>query len=88
MQSADRHLVDAKNGIVRLFTPPFDHSQPNPGYIMGYPPGVRENGGQYTQWVLVAGHGLGQNGAWRCAVRLLDDESNCKDHDCRRSESL
>jgi cyclic beta-1,2-glucan synthetase len=33
---------------VLLFTPPFDHSQPNPGYIMGYPPGLRENGGQYT----------------------------------------
>ena len=40
-----------------LFTPPFDHSQPNPGYIMGYPPGVRENGGQYTHgslWLAMA----------------------------------
>ena len=34
--------------MVKLFTPPFDHSEPHPGYIMGYPPGLRENGGQYT----------------------------------------
>ena len=37
-----------KDSLVLLFTPPFDHSEPNPGYIMGYPPGLRENGGQYT----------------------------------------
>jgi cyclic beta-1,2-glucan synthetase len=40
-----------------LFTPPFDHSAPHPGYIMGYPPGVRENGGQYTHgslWMAMA----------------------------------
>jgi cyclic beta-1,2-glucan synthetase len=43
--------------MVLLFTPPFDHSRPHPGYIMGYPPGVRENGGQYTHaalWVAMA----------------------------------
>jgi cyclic beta-1,2-glucan synthetase len=41
-------LFDRKNGIVKLFTPPFDGKGPDPGYIMGYLPGVRENGGQYT----------------------------------------
>jgi cyclic beta-1,2-glucan synthetase len=43
--------------IVRLFTPPFDHSALEPGYINGYPPGVRENGGQYTHgavWTALA----------------------------------
>jgi cellobiose phosphorylase len=48
MQSADRRLVHRDLGIVQLFDPPFDKSQLNPGYIKGYVPGVRENGGQYT----------------------------------------
>jgi cyclic beta-1,2-glucan synthetase len=46
MESAQHFLVDTRNRLVRLFTPPFDHSAPHPGYIMGYPPGLRENGGQ------------------------------------------
>src|SRR5207244_9676824 len=37
MESGDRILVDGAEKIVRLFTPPFDHSTPHPGYIMGYP---------------------------------------------------
>ncbi len=48
MASVDRLLVDRQHLIARLFTPPFDRSQADPGYIKGYPPGVRENGGQYT----------------------------------------
>ncbi len=48
MESAQRLLVDDAQRLVKLFTPPFDHSEANPGYIMGYPPGLRENGGQYT----------------------------------------
>ncbi len=48
MASVDRLLVDHQHQIARLFTPPFDHSTKNPGYIKAYPPGVRENGGQYT----------------------------------------
>jgi cyclic beta-1,2-glucan synthetase len=48
MAGAEQNLVKSQDGIVLLFTPPFDHSAPHPGYIMGYPPGVRENGGQYT----------------------------------------
>ncbi len=64
VQSADRTLVDEAGRLVRLFTPPFDHSQPNPGYVMGYPPGLRENGGQYTHgslWLAMAWARL-QNG--------------------------
>lgn len=48
MESSSHELVREGDGVVLLFTPPFDHSEPHPGYIMGYPPGVRENGGQYT----------------------------------------
>jgi len=64
-------LVDTRDKLVLLFTPPFDHSQPHPGYIMGYPPGVRENGGQYTHgslWMAMAWARLGEGGL---AVRLL-----------------
>ncbi len=55
IDSALKMLVDKDAGIVRLFTPPFDHD--DPGYIRGYPPGVRENGGQYTHgavWFAIA----------------------------------
>jgi cyclic beta-1,2-glucan synthetase len=71
MESAQRMLVDDPNRLVLLFTPPFDHSEPHPGYIMGYPPGVRENGGQYTHgalWMALAWARLGDGNA---AVRLL-----------------
>jgi cellobiose phosphorylase len=57
MRSVDQHLIRRKEKEVLLFTPPFDQSTPHPGYIMGYPPGVRENGGQYTHaalWVAMA----------------------------------
>ena len=57
MHSVEEHLILEKEKLVLLFTPPFDKSSPNPGYIMGYPPGVRENGGQYTHaalWVAMA----------------------------------
>ncbi|UVI32676.1 GH36-type glycosyl hydrolase domain-containing protein [Paenibacillus spongiae] len=52
MQSFDRELVDRSYSIIALLTPPFDQSDPSPGYIQGYPPGIRENGGQYTHGVL------------------------------------
>jgi cyclic beta-1,2-glucan synthetase len=48
MDSVAARLMDDKARIIRLFTPPFEHSTRDPGYIKGYPPGVRENGGQYT----------------------------------------
>jgi cyclic beta-1,2-glucan synthetase len=62
MAAVDRLLVDHEHRIARLFTPPFDHGRQNPGYIKGYPPGVRENGGQYTHgaiWSIFAWAGLG-----------------------------
>ena len=52
MQSVNTHLVREKDGVVLLLTPPFDTMTPSPGYIRGYLPGVRENGGQYTHAAL------------------------------------
>jgi cyclic beta-1,2-glucan synthetase len=57
MDSVRTHLVRRGAQVVVLLTPPFDHSAHEPGYIKGYPPGVRENGGQYTHaaaWVVMA----------------------------------
>jgi cellobiose phosphorylase len=62
MQSFDRELVDRTALVARLLTPPFDTTDPSPGYIQGYPPGIRENGGQYTHgviWSIVAWAVLG-----------------------------
>ncbi|MBQ6497272.1 MAG: hypothetical protein IJI58_00980 [Bacilli bacterium] len=55
--SVEEQLVDNKNKIIKLLTPPFAKSLNNPGYIMSYPKGIRENGGQYTHsvaWYLMA----------------------------------
>jgi cellobiose phosphorylase len=57
MDALDRHLVNRSDGLIGLLTPPFDKSSLNPGYIKGYVPGVRENGGQYTHsaiWAVMA----------------------------------
>ena len=57
MNSLHRHLVRADDGLVLLLTPPFDRTVPDPGYIQAYPPGIRENGGQYTHaaaWSVIA----------------------------------
>ncbi|MBW6466612.1 MAG: hypothetical protein K0B06_08925 [Brevefilum sp.] len=48
MQAVKEHLVQKDHRIIQLFTPPFDQTKHDPGYIKGYPPGIRENGGQYT----------------------------------------
>ena len=56
-------LVDDELGVVRLFTPPFENTHQDPGYIKSYPPGVRENGGQYTHaatWLVIALARLGR----------------------------
>ncbi|MCM2476645.1 protein ndvB [Rhizobium sp. CG5] len=55
MSAVLANLVDEEKGIVRLFTPPFEKSSQDPGYIKSYPPGVRENGGQYTHAAIWAG---------------------------------
>ncbi len=63
MDSVDRYLVMHKEKIALLLAPPFDRTRDNPGYIKGYPPGIRENGGQYTHgatWSVFAYAKLGQ----------------------------
>lgn len=57
MKSVEEYLIDEVHRLILLFTPPFDKAEESPGYIKGYPPGVRENGGQYTHaavWVAMA----------------------------------
>jgi cellobiose phosphorylase len=74
MQSVDRRLVHEDTGLIRLFEPPFDKSSPHPGYIKGYIPGVRENGGQYTHgavWAAIAFAQMGESErAWELFALL------------------
>lgn len=60
MNALWQHLVRPNEQLVLLFTPPFDETLQDPGYIKGYPPGIRENGGQYTHAATWA--------AWACSV--------------------
>jgi len=63
MASLDKHLVKRDLNIIQLLDPPFDKEDLNPGYIKGYVPGVRENGGQYSHaaiWALMAFAELGE----------------------------
>jgi cyclic beta-1,2-glucan synthetase len=63
MQAVDKHLVRRDDHLIRLFSPPFDRTALNPGYVKGYLPGIRENGGQYTHaalWVVQAFALLGE----------------------------
>lgn len=63
MASVERELIRSDEGIALLFAPPFARTPQDPGYIKGYPPGIRENGGQYTHaaiWSLMALADLGE----------------------------
>jgi cyclic beta-1,2-glucan synthetase len=65
VDAALEHLVDRSARLVKLFEPPFDTGPLQPGYIKGYVPGIRENGGQYTHaaiWLVQAVAGLGRGG--------------------------
>ncbi len=62
MEAVDEHLMRRADGLLVLFAPPFDATPLEPGYIKGYLPGVRENGGQYTHaaiWAAIAFATLG-----------------------------
>jgi len=72
MASVRRHLVDGDAQLVKLFTPPFDRTTHDPGYIRSYPPGLRENGGQYSHaamWSILAAAQMGDGDG---AVALFD----------------
>ena len=84
LDAAVDQLVDDRLKIARLFTPPFEHSPKEPGYIKSYPPGVRENGGQYTHaatWLVAA---LAQSGraddAWH-VFSMLNPVNHALDRD-------
>ncbi len=74
MQSVDQRLVRRDARLIQLFDPPFDKSPLNPGYIKGYIPGVRENGGQYTHgaiWTAMAFALMGESErAWELFTLL------------------
>ena len=62
MNAVEEYLVHREQAIVLLFTPPFNRASRDPGYVKGYPPGIRENGGQYTHaaiWAIMAFAALG-----------------------------
>ncbi len=71
MASLEKYLINTTDAIALLFTPPFDKTPHDPGYIKGYPPGLRENGGQYSHaamWSILA---FAQQGAGNKAVALF-----------------
>jgi cellobiose phosphorylase len=71
MEAVDRRLVRREQGLIQLLDPPFDQSDLNPGYIKGYVPGVRENGGQYTHAAIWAAMAFAALGDRRRAWELL-----------------
>jgi cyclic beta-1,2-glucan synthetase len=63
MESVEQRLLRREDRLLLLLSPPFDRTRPDPGYIKGYPPGIRENGGQYTHaaaWSIIAFAMLGE----------------------------
>jgi cellobiose phosphorylase len=74
MEAVDQRLVRREQALIQLLDPPFDKSDLNPGYIKGYVPGVRENGGQYTHaaiWAVMAFAALGDRArAWELLAMI------------------
>lgn len=84
MKGVETHLIDDDAGIIRLLTPPFNHTPNDPGYIKGYLPGIRENGGQYTHgvlWVVRAMAELGRGTRAAQLLRMLSPVSHTKTSD-------
>ena len=81
MQAVDERLVRREHGLIQLLDPPFDQSDQDPGYIKGYVPGVRENGGQYTHgaiWAAMAFAALGDSRrAWELTT-LINPANHAK----------
>ena len=71
MDAVEHHLIDKEKAIVKLFTPAFDKTEKDPGYIKGYLPGVRENGGQYTHAALWVAYAYALSGRGDKAVETL-----------------
>ncbi|MDD4510854.1 MAG: glycosyl transferase, partial [Oscillospiraceae bacterium] len=71
LQTAVARLFDRSHQIVKLFTPPFQGKAPDPGYIAGYPAGVRENGGQYTHGAIWLAMGCLKEGLTEEGAEIL-----------------
>ena len=84
MDAVMSQLADGDHQIIRLFTPPLSGTDQDPGYIKAYPPGVRENGGQYTHaatWVVLALAAEGRTeDAWR-AFQMLNPVNHARDRE-------
>jgi cyclic beta-1,2-glucan synthetase len=81
MDAVEQFLVSERDGIIRLLTPPFENTAHDPGYIKGYVPGVRENGGQYTHaalWVVQALAALGRNDRVARLLEMLSPVSHTR----------
>jgi len=75
MAAVERELIRRDDGLALLFAPPFDKSALDPGYVKAYPPGVRENGGQYTHaaaWSVMAFAALGEGDKAGALFSLLN----------------
>jgi cyclic beta-1,2-glucan synthetase len=75
MESVEQYLIQPESKLALLFTPPFDKTSHDPGYIKGYPPGLRENGGQYSHaamWAILAYTKLGDGNKASDLFNLLN----------------
>jgi len=84
MASLEEKLVRKDLGLIQLLDPPFNSKELNPGYIKGYVPGVRENGGQYTHaaiWTLMAFAKLGQREKLRELLELIHPINHTNDEE-------
>src|SRR5207249_1548464 len=84
MDAVERELVSRDAGLIRLLTPPFDRTAHDPGYIKGYVPGIRENGGQYTHaafWVVRAMAELGRRDRAAALLEMLSPAHHARTRD-------
>jgi len=82
MDAVEKRLINWEDKLVKLFSPAFDKTEEDPGYIKGYVPGVRENGGQYTHaaiWTLMAYAQLGDGEKATKLYQLLNPINHCLD---------
>jgi cyclic beta-1,2-glucan synthetase len=83
MNAVERELIRRNEGLALLFAPPFDKTALDPGYIKGYPPGIRENGGQYTHaalWSVMAFAALGEGDKAADLFSLLNPIHHSRGH--------
>ncbi|NLD46505.1 MAG: glycosyl transferase, partial [Clostridiaceae bacterium] len=83
MNALENYLVRRDDGLIKLLTPPFDEGDLEPGYIKGYVPGVRENGGQYTHaaaWVVMAYAKMGDGDKAYELFELLNPINHSRTH--------